>query len=354
MSRISRFTTWSDIKTLQASALNNEFNNIVNIWNNTDAGITPWTTLYVVTRLQIGTIPSTQTPAPLLFVSSVINWASINFDNIRDLSVISPQDNTTAFSSYDTSVQATGTNNYDHLSGYQDRILFLSSGTLNNQWSFYSQPTFSGGTVTDRYAVRVRDPLGVGVLTNNYGLFVEALSRGSNNYGVYVTGPTPSYLGGPTTVVGSLSATSTSGNHIHGVSDSTSPNAGDVGEVLTSAVGTTSMPSSTNLGDLTSIPVTVGHWLISANINYGLNSAVALTNVSGGIGTVTGNDSTGLVVGDTYLFQTAPSATTNTSITIANWETKLNSPTTYYLKMRGVYSSGTPQASGRITAVRVS
>lgn len=49
MSQIARVTTWASGQVLTASALNSEFNNIVNFWNAADNGSTPWTALSVST-----------------------------------------------------------------------------------------------------------------------------------------------------------------------------------------------------------------------------------------------------------------------------------------------------------------
>lgn len=43
MATLSRVTTWAANQTLTAAALNGEFNNIINGWNNHDAGSSIWT-----------------------------------------------------------------------------------------------------------------------------------------------------------------------------------------------------------------------------------------------------------------------------------------------------------------------
>ena len=47
MSIISRITTWVSGQVLTAAALNGEFNNITNLFNNIDSGTTGWTTLKI-------------------------------------------------------------------------------------------------------------------------------------------------------------------------------------------------------------------------------------------------------------------------------------------------------------------
>jgi len=45
MSQISRITTWVSSQVLTAAALNAEFNNLINSWNNQDSGSSSWTIL---------------------------------------------------------------------------------------------------------------------------------------------------------------------------------------------------------------------------------------------------------------------------------------------------------------------
>lgn len=62
MTQVARITTWPTIDSLQAPALNNEFNNFINAWNNTDAGIISWTNLSVSGTVAFaGGVTGTQT-----------------------------------------------------------------------------------------------------------------------------------------------------------------------------------------------------------------------------------------------------------------------------------------------------
>lgn len=54
MATIQRQTTWASLQTLTASALNGEFNNVVNAWNNHDAGTSRWTVMDATTTKKGG------------------------------------------------------------------------------------------------------------------------------------------------------------------------------------------------------------------------------------------------------------------------------------------------------------
>lgn len=55
MTQIARQTTWASLQTLTASALNAEFNNVVNAWNNHDSGASRWTVMDATTIKKSGT-----------------------------------------------------------------------------------------------------------------------------------------------------------------------------------------------------------------------------------------------------------------------------------------------------------
>jgi hypothetical protein len=104
--------------------------------------------------------------------------------------------------------------------------------------------------------------------------------------------------------------------------------------------------------DLATITLTPGVWDINAIIQVGLNGAT-ITAWNGFIGTVDGNNSTGLLGGDNTLEGSLPTAAINAQATVAQYRVLVTTSTPYYLKYRAVYSAGNPGRSGRISAVRV-
>lgn len=159
----------------------NSFTSIVRIGNNIASGL--------------ARVAPTQ-PFPL-FVDRLINWSNINDNTIVDGSDITPVDSVSnQFCSFVAYPRVTNTAfNLSHFCGFEDLKQYLGSGTLTNDWSFLSWPTISG-PVTSRSAFRVEDAGGAGAVTNQYGLYVASLTRGTANWGVYTLGTTPSYIGG--------------------------------------------------------------------------------------------------------------------------------------------------------------
>ena len=133
--------------------------------------------------------------------------------------------------------------------------------------------------------------------------------------------------------------------------------AGNVGQYVEAVVTGVNLPASGALGDATSISLTAGDWDVSAAGAFNLSGA---TSASGndfdiGISVNSGNNSAGLVFGDTEGW--VPMTTTTIVFGIVSIPPKrfsLGSTTIIYLKMRGNYSAGTPTIQGaRLSARRM-
>lgn len=142
---------------------------------------------------------------------------------------------------------------------------------------------------------------------------------------------------------------------IQGTTTNNSPAAGCVGEVIQSAVGSTNFPTSGQFGDLTSISLTAGDWLVSTNAVL-VGGGATITIVHIGISTTSGNSNTGLTLGDNDISD----AQTHTTITgtygnmaVVDYHIQLSATTTVYLKYSATYTVSTPAAHGRITANRL-
>lgn len=146
----------------------------------------------------------------------------------------------------------------------------------------------------------------------------------------------------------------TSAVSIQGVATNSVAAAGKYGEVIGSTqITLQNAPTSTQYGDITSITLTPGSWLLSANAEGVLNTGVALLEMTMGIGTTTGNSSAGAISGVTLHTCLPATSNYNSPVTIANHPVQITTNTTYYLKMEATYTSGTPQFRGRIQGVRV-
>jgi hypothetical protein len=119
----------------------------------------------------------------------------------------------------------------------------------------------------------------------------------------------------------------------------------------------TAFPTSTNYGDAANILLTAGDWDLAFNLEADNQSgACTWSRVDIGISTTSGNDATGLNLGDNFLLQSwASSNTTPTRISIClpAFRVSINSPTTYYGKIRADYTVSNPRYYYRLSARRV-
>lgn len=141
---------------------------------------------------------------------------------------------------------------------------------------------------------------------------------------------------------------------IAGTSTNDSAAAGSVGEYKESVATSTAAASTTVWKDLASISLTAGDWDVSALASVTPNSG-SLANAFIGIGTVTGNDATGVVTGDTRaeISCSFTGASLWQSASIPPKRVSLAGSATYYLKIYAAFGGATPNFVGRISARRV-
>lgn len=140
---------------------------------------------------------------------------------------------------------------------------------------------------------------------------------------------------------------------IRGANSNGAATAGFVGEVISSTISSfTNFPTSGNYGDLTSISLTAGDWFINAQLLQIKNGAT-LTTATLGVSTTSGNSGTGLTDGDTQISFVPNNTSTGAGSGHVFVHVNLSATTTYYLKYTSSYTVATPQATGKITAVRI-
>jgi hypothetical protein len=142
---------------------------------------------------------------------------------------------------------------------------------------------------------------------------------------------------------------------ILGRTDGEAPSSGGIGQQISSVIAdNTNFPGASGAwGDATSIALTAGIWDVSIFIVGKVGTTATFTTFAFGIGTASGSSSTGLVIGDTQANTTPPSAATAVASAIPAYRVAIASPATYYFKLIGVFTGGTPVFGGRISAVRV-
>lgn len=149
-----------------------------------------------------------------------------------------------------------------------------------------------------------------------------------------------------------------------GRTDGASPAVGEIGEKMESLIGSTTLPSSTNFFDPTSLVLTKGVWLLVGHfrLDVGTGGAVnfdANPIIVAAFGTTSGNNAPDLPNGveflNTYLdavFNTTYYGAISTSSTIIH--TVTTATQTVYLKSRGTsYVAGTPTYFARFQAARI-
>lgn len=106
------------------------------------------------------------------------------------------------YASYDSIVSVTGGLTYDHLTSFQARPQYSGVGLMGRLAGYTCQVgNTSTGTVYDAMGIKIDDVSGTGPVTNNFGIYISALSRGSAfNYAIYSGGTAQSYHGGRITV----------------------------------------------------------------------------------------------------------------------------------------------------------
>jgi len=147
-----------------------------------------------------------------------------------------------------------------------------SGGTVTHQTAYWARADVSSGSsVTNARGFWMHDSAGVGSPTNQYGLYVDTLTKGtSSNYAVYTAGTTPSYFGG-NLLLGATSASRTL--HI----SSTTPGAGGIkvvsGNVTSGDVATLEMigkRSDTNPSGAFAGTVALAHNYTSGAVTSGM------------------------------------------------------------------------------------
>jgi len=90
-----------------------------------------------------------------------------------------------AYASFDAFAESAEAANLDHLIGFQARNEHAGTGTLDKWYGFGAFPNITGGDVANVYGYYGADPLGAGVITDNYGIYLASQTRGVTNYAIY-------------------------------------------------------------------------------------------------------------------------------------------------------------------------
>lgn len=130
----------------------------------------------------------------------------------------------------------------------------------------------------------------------------------------------------------------------------------NIGGVTEGTFSIAAWPITANqYGNLTSISLDAGTWLINWHVHLDNTGVTTTSDILIGIGTVTGNDSTGVVSASNaaYLAPVPNASDANFDMDLAGYIVTPGSTTTYYLKGYAGTSITNLRAAGRLTAVRI-
>jgi len=230
------------------------------------------------------------------------------------------------------------------------------SGTVNSgtatHLSYYATSTTAvsdanGATISGSYTFSG----GAGALT----MSGSTIAMGSNKITDLANGSTAgdALAYGQALTGSSLTFTSTSG--IIGTTTNNNAAAGSVGEYVSATNTTlTNFPTSAQFGDFLSISLTAGDWDVTITGEVNPLTATAMSDLIIGVGTVSGNDGTGVTIGERFYKATPITGSGNyDTYSVSGIRKSLASTTTVYFKYTMAYSTATPQIRGEIRARRI-
>lgn len=137
-------------------------------------------------------------------------------------------------------------------------------------------------------------------------------------------------------------------NNIAGRTTGSYPASGFVGAYLSTATGEVINGVNGQYGDIVSMSIPAGNWLLIGSCDAAQNGAT-ITDESCGIGTASGNNNTGTVSGQNY--GNVPNATSNiNSYGMFRQYISQSNSNTYYLKHHSDFTGGPIKFSGQLTA----
>lgn len=155
------------------------------------------------------------TKIPLLLLDRLVNWSLVNDNTVADLTNLAPPDSTNnQYASFSSRLYSTSNKNFNHFAGFEDLKIYagVSPAVLSMDWSFLSNPTYSGtAAVTRREAFGAYDVVGSGTMpTTQVGFYCNGFTKASTNWCLYMDGTTKNFLGGDLQIGVTSPAASTS------------------------------------------------------------------------------------------------------------------------------------------------
>jgi len=153
-----------------------------------------------VLPLYLGDTPNTDRSATFYVNKPAVLGAgtSIGWHSIGSYSSITQTSTDAAHATFDSRDVLSGAGIWDHFIGFQSRPVFSGVGISTYMAGFAAILSHNGsGTINEGIGLRVNVFSGAGTFTNKYGVYIENLGLGANDYSIY-TGTSKSYFGGNT------------------------------------------------------------------------------------------------------------------------------------------------------------
>lgn len=313
------------------------------------------------------TIGNTSTLTAERALTGTSNQITVTDNGANSTVVLSlPQDiattSTPTFGKITHSLSSTGGIAIDitEATGTQHQYLEGSSGTtqsflalsVNRNWNLGSSGT-SAKTGQAAASIILKSDNGVG----DFYVYTTTTNNADTTQRLKIDGAGLATFANNVTITGQLNANNSAGNPIHGTNTNDAASTGYVGEYVSSSVSSnTNVPTTGNYGDLTSISLTAGDWLVTGAVRINTATSTATTNTEAAITTTSGNSSSGFVSGENYFESAFAAPGTNTRQVphvIAAYRMSLSTTTTVYLKFSATYTNGQPVATGSIRATRI-
>ena len=258
-----------------------------------------------------------------------------------------------------------GTHTVTRAIGYQSAVLNSSATAISHLHDYYAGSYTNSGTVANRYGYFYRDDFGSGAITNQYGVYISTLTRGANDYPIYIADVTnPSFLGVFT--ASSATITTFTPTNLVGQANANVASAGNVGEVMLSSTPFATPAGMTSTSNIAvgTVTVTAGCWELTGTFYAkATNASTSFTLMTSWIGVTALTAPSSVCVnnqcsnGEIYMIDARPATVPglNLGLTLNPPPVKVcvASPTTYYVGGAVTFSASTAGAVGGIRAQRI-
>lgn len=179
--------------------------------------------------------------------------------------------------------------------------------------------------------------------------------NGNGAWTLGASGGTETHTINGTLAVNTIDSTTTAGVKIKGRTDGAAATTGYVGQVITATQAATNASAGNVYGDVTSISVTAGVWILTGHVRLDRNGATAPCYLGVGFGTISGNNAPDLgeLVNADFGTGIASTLWTNFAYPCSPYIYANSATTTVYLKALVNTVSGTQQWGGTIRATRI-